>query len=82
MKSILSAAQQQGFEIVRHSDQRIEGRLGEILLQFQRGVHTPLSHLKIERITGETLVCEAFYNEKAEEQVAARILALPLRTRQ
>jgi len=79
MKSILSAARRQGFEIIRQSDLRLEGRLGEYSLQFQRSFHTPLSHLKVERITGETLVCEAFYNEKAEEQVAARILALPLR---
>jgi hypothetical protein len=80
MKSILTAAQRQGFEIVRQSELRLEGRLGEYSLQFQRSAHTPLSHLKVVRGTGETLVCEAFYNEKAEEQVAARILSLPLRT--
>jgi hypothetical protein len=77
MKSILLAAQQQGFEIVLHSDLRLEGRRGEYCLQFQRSVHTPLSHLKVGRSTGETLVCEAFYDEKVEEQVVARILALP-----
>ncbi len=78
MKAILAAAQQRGFEIVRHSDLRLEGRRGQYSLQFQRSVHTPLSHLKVGRSTGETLVCEAFYDEKVEEQVAARILALPL----
>jgi hypothetical protein len=78
MKSILTAAQRQGFEIIRQSELRLEGRLGEYSLQFQRSVHTPLSHLKVVRSTGETLVCEAFYNEKAEEQVAERILSLPL----
>lgn len=79
MKSILSAAQRQGFEIIRQSDFRLEGRCGEYFLKFQRGVHSPLSHLRIDRGAGETLVCEAFYHEKVEEQVAARILALPLR---
>ena len=44
MKSILSAARRQGFEITLHTDFRLEGRCGELSLQFQRGVHTPLSH--------------------------------------
>lgn len=78
MRSILSAARQQGFEIIRYSDFRLEGRRGEYSLQFQRGVHAPLSHLKIGRATGETLLCEAFYSGEREERVAARILALPL----
>lgn len=78
MKSILSAAQRQGFEIICQSDLRLEGRLGEYSLQFQRSVHTPLSHLKVGRSTGETLLCEAFYNEDVEERVAERILSLPL----
>jgi hypothetical protein len=78
MKSILSAARQQGFEITSMSEFRVEGRRGDYSLLFQRGVHNPLAHLKVGRGTAETLICQAFFDEKLEEQVAARILSLSL----
>jgi hypothetical protein len=78
MKSILSAARQQGFEITICSDFHVEGRRGDYSLLYQRGVHNPLAHLKVGRGATETLVCQAFFHEKLEEQVAARILSLSL----
>ena len=78
MDCILSAARQQGFEITCSSDFRLEGRRGDYLLQFQRSVHTPLAHLRVGRGEGDTGVCQAFFHEDLEKQVAARILALAL----
>jgi hypothetical protein len=78
MKSILLAARQQGFEVTKYSDLRLEARRGDYSLQFRRSVHTPLCHLKVGRESGETLICQAFCNEDQEEQIAARILSLPL----
>jgi hypothetical protein len=78
MDCILSAARQQGFEITGSSDFRLEGRRGEYLLQFQRSFHTPLAHLRVGREEGDTVICQAFFHEDLEKQVAARILALAL----
>lgn len=78
MEYILSAARQQGFEITCSSDFRVEGRRGDYLLQFKRNAHTPLAHLRVGRSEGDTLICQAFFHEDLEKQVAARILALSL----
>jgi len=56
----------------------LEAQYGHYMLQFRRSYHTPLCHLRLVRDTGETLLCQAFCNVNQEEQIAQRILTLPL----